>query len=93
MAAGERSAWGETLTETNQPDGEDRILVKVGTPFATLDLRAFGVVIRLFDDDTVADLELRTRCLALMQNNTMLVAPARLIAAGVLALRPLEVKL
>lgn len=79
------------MMEVEQP--EDRIMVKVGTPFCTLDLKAFGVVIRLFDDPEVADQSLRTRCLALMQNNTMLVAPARLIAAGVLALRRYEVRL
>lgn len=78
------------MTEVEVPG--ERITVKVGTPFCTLDLLAFGVVIKLFDDPEVADLELRTRCLALMQNNTMLVAPARLIAAGVMALRRFEVR-
>lgn len=86
-------AGGQGVTEAEADQADDKVMVKVGTPFATLDLKSFGVVLYLFDDETIEDLALRTRCLARMQNNTWLVAPARLVAAGVMVLRRFEVEI
>jgi hypothetical protein len=78
-----------TDSEPTDPQPADRILVRVGTPFCTLDRKSFGVVLKLWESD-----DGKVWVLAIMDSGRYwLTAEARMVAAGAVVLRQYEVEI